>query len=290
MYNYILGEDGPPEWMGFAMIKADGEGLADELTHPDPSWWPPSLLSEPQGYQDSKGRRWCLLSTAYENSCWGGLVELHGGSSLAIKRQTKQVTFDSIEGEADMKVSLDSSFADQPYTPELYESACHLLGTGAIWRLNTGNGYRLIRLHLVDWWRQQVKTVEGSCSRPMFEFVVRAGCKPESHSIYAPRIGCAKVMEFLVHVEDPLGQLEIEVKTCNDVSIGDGPPCFSGFEVLQDIGYCGKDLFKQTRGFKTAKLQDMPRLLDSTVPRSPRPRSHLQAGYLRQFEKWSAAR
>lgn len=292
MYSYILGENGPPTWMGFAMLKADGVGLADELTCPDSSPWP-TMLTESSEYRDSRGRRWCLLSRGYENSAWGGLVELHGESSLAIRKRSLKATFDSPAGEADMHLSLDPAFADQPYTPELYESACHLLGKGATWRLNTGKGYRCIRLHLVDWWHGPAKS---SSARPTLEFRIHAGCQPERHVIHAPQIGFAKVLEFVVHVEDRLGQLEIEIRRCDHVGCADSSPCFCGFEVLQTCKQDFLDYLQATKfdfrphtklNFQTTRLHDMPRLLDSTVPR---PRKNLKVGYLRRFEKWLPSR
>lgn len=292
-YEYFTGVSDPPEWMGFAMLRPDGAGLADEVTSPDSTsdsdLWPasPTSLKCPE-YIDDEGRRWCYLSKGYEKSGWGGLVKLHGETSLVVRQRR-------LQGADNIPVSLDPNFTDQPYTQELYESACHLLGMGATWRLNTGNGCRRIRLHLVDWWRSR------ECgSRPMFEIRLCAGKHLRRHLVFAPELGTAKVQEFTVHVDDPSGHLEIEVKRCDGVLSHDSPPCFCGFEVLKcDSLQVPKENVQpgqqphHIRNFLTKELEEIPKTICLSDRSSPtkarsksRSRKETKVGYVRGFGNW----
>lgn len=202
MFDYLMGNGGTETWMGFCR------------------------LSSKSAYTDSSGRQWCLLSQEDPHVEWsGGLLSLTQGTTLVQRKKSKSCTQDIV---------LDRNYLDQPYTPELYDSASHIVGAGATWRLQTGGGYHRVRLHVVDWWHWPAK--DGGAPR-QFELWLHTGdgpgVEPQKHSVSGPSKGSAKVLEYLVHVEPLHGLLDVEIRSGEDLPAGAPQPCFSALEVMK---------------------------------------------------------
>lgn len=164
-------------------------------------------------YCDASDRQWCLLSKLYDAKSWGGLVEPPGSIPIAAGRPQES-----------SNVKLDTRHLQSPYTHNLYENACHVRGSGATWRLNTGPGNFLVRLHLLDWWK-------GGDRR--FRFKISGdGSSQQDHIVCTPENGQARIDDFTIRMEGaPWSVLEVSVFRDDDLP-GDTFPCFSAFEVL----------------------------------------------------------
>lgn len=217
-------------WVGFARLEATVERISNSDDFPVPvevrMLSPPKKSHGSPAYIDSSGRQWGLLSQEYvESECSSGLLSVSPGTSLVQRKRSKN--------DKERQIKLDNDYLDLPYTPELYESACHILGPGATWRVHTRGGYHRVRLHLVDWWHWPAKN-DGA--RRQFEIwlhdVGGTGATPEKHTVFSPTKGYSKVLEFFVHLEPVSGLLDIEIR-CTENAVGDPQPCFSAFEVVK---------------------------------------------------------
>lgn len=204
-----LAEDGAPSWMGFTEVRKDVRRRKTKGLH----WLSdPSCMSD---YRDKSERQWCLLSKVYDEVSWGGLVNpSQGDAASPIMPGRKQNICD---------VQMDPKYGIEIYTPELYENACHVLGSHARWRLNAGSGWFTVRFHILDWWKGgDRRFIVELCSAAMHE----------SHTLCTPPTGHARVDEFRIHVPEPASTFDLCI--IRDDSLGgDTFPCFSGFEVLR---------------------------------------------------------
>jgi len=238
-----------PPWIGFARLPQKKVGKCDDSITKEAS---SSSLGGAAvvEYSDGASRKWQFLSQEFEDiGEWsGGLLTVNEGTGLVQKKKSKSSGV----------VQLDDDYANQSYTPELYDSACHVVGTGATWRVHSGGGYHRVRIHLVDWWHWPAK--DGNVMRHfdvwLHTAVEHPGVEPEKHTVFCPNKGYTKVLEFLVHVEPAPGFLDIEVRTSEDAP--EMVPCFSGFEVMkvprEDL--VPRDRKNETNGVKTEFLKD----------------------------------
>lgn len=270
MYSYIMGTSSQTDWIGFAKMR-EADDRNDRSA---------SVFSSPEApeYYDSSGRKWSLLSAPYDSSGCGGLLAIDAGTKLVSRRRKATSVSGTIAMEGGITcstnscavVSLDPVYTDQGYTAELYESACHIMGTSATWRVNTKGGYHRVRLHLVDWWHWPAKT---SGAPRMFQLCLHADGESQKHTICSPSKGFAKVEEFLVHISPVTGQLDIEVRSDSN-SDSALPACFSGFEVLQ---VPREDLVpnEHRNRLKDVATEDLKQVLDC-IPAPPRQRERKQ--------------